>query len=151
MVKQFLNSFMWGLSQRTWNGSMRRSACLEAARRLLLRKMGCQGVKSTSTTREARPSTPHLRAQTRTKPWHRQSLRQRLSKLKQSKQRPPRSQWCSPVGPRPTCWRMSAFEQPPTHPKRQQVAQPPTHPQTKRPPAQAGGRLSQRCQSTRRA
>ena len=39
---------------------MRRSACLEAARQFFLRKMGSQGVQSTSLTREARPLTPHL-------------------------------------------------------------------------------------------
>ena len=41
-VKQSLNSFMWGLSQMTRNGSMRRSACLEAIRQLSLRKLGSQ-------------------------------------------------------------------------------------------------------------
>jgi hypothetical protein len=44
LVKQFLNSFMWGLSQMTRNGSMRRFACLEAAQQFLLRKLGCQAV-----------------------------------------------------------------------------------------------------------
>ncbi len=39
---------------------MRRFACLEAAREFFLRKLGCQGVKSTSSTREACPLTPHL-------------------------------------------------------------------------------------------
>jgi hypothetical protein len=44
MVKQFLRSLMFVLSQSTWNGSMRRSACLEAARQVLLRKIWRQGV-----------------------------------------------------------------------------------------------------------
>ena len=42
MVKQFPSLFMWGLSQMTRNGSMRRFACLEAIRPLFLRKMGSQ-------------------------------------------------------------------------------------------------------------
>ena len=45
MVKQFLRSFMWGLSQMTRNGSMRRSACLEAIRQLLLCKLVGQGAR----------------------------------------------------------------------------------------------------------
>lgn len=60
MVKQILRSSTLGLSQITWKRSMRRSACLEAAAQLSLRKVGCQGVKSTSSTRGARPLTPHL-------------------------------------------------------------------------------------------
>ena len=39
---------------------MRRSACLEAIRQFLLRKMGRQEVKSALPTREARLLTPHL-------------------------------------------------------------------------------------------
>ena len=64
MVKQFLNSFMWGLSQWTWNGSMRRSACLEAARRLLLRKLRCQEVKSSTAFAEAEPLAKTFLVQT---------------------------------------------------------------------------------------
>ncbi|OYU53563.1 MAG: hypothetical protein CFE27_01400 [Alphaproteobacteria bacterium PA1] len=56
LVKQFLNSFMWGLSQMTRNGSMRRSACLEAIRQLSLRKLGRQEVQSASPTRQRRAS-----------------------------------------------------------------------------------------------
>jgi hypothetical protein len=59
-VKENLDSACVCLSQMTRNGSMRRSACLEAIRQLSLRKLGSQGVKSTSSTREARPLTPHL-------------------------------------------------------------------------------------------
>jgi hypothetical protein len=39
MVKQALRSSMMSLSQSIWNGSMRRSACLEAAGQLSLRKL----------------------------------------------------------------------------------------------------------------
>jgi hypothetical protein len=60
MVKQPQRSSMLGLSQSTWNGSMHRFACLEAAPKFLLRKLGSQGVQSASPTREARPLTPHL-------------------------------------------------------------------------------------------
>ncbi|OYU51409.1 MAG: hypothetical protein CFE27_11525 [Alphaproteobacteria bacterium PA1] len=60
MAKQFLNLFMWGLSQMTRNGSMRRFACLEAIRQFSLRKLGSQEVKSASPTREARLLTPQL-------------------------------------------------------------------------------------------
>ncbi len=45
MVKQFLRSPMWGLGQMTWNGSMRRFACLEAIRQVCLRKMRGQGAR----------------------------------------------------------------------------------------------------------
>ena len=56
MVKQFLNLFMWGLSQMTRNGSMRRSAC--PARQFFLRKLGSQGVQSATPTRHlARPNS----------------------------------------------------------------------------------------------
>lgn len=41
VVKQNVRSFA-DVSQMTPNGSIRRSACLEAARRLLLRKMARQ-------------------------------------------------------------------------------------------------------------
>jgi hypothetical protein len=58
MVKQFLSSSMLGLSQRTWNGSMRRFACLEAAGQLFLRKM--RGQERRPPTREACLLTPHL-------------------------------------------------------------------------------------------
>ena len=60
MVKQILKSFKSDVSQITRNGSMHRSACLEARQQFLLRKLGSQGVKSTSSTRGARPLTPHL-------------------------------------------------------------------------------------------
>ncbi len=60
MAKQILRSFKPVVSQMTWNGSMRRFACLEAARQLFLRKLGCQEVKLASPTREARLLTPHL-------------------------------------------------------------------------------------------
>jgi hypothetical protein len=60
MAKELLRSFLWGLSQITWNGLMRRSACLEAARQFSLRKLESQGVKSALPTREARLLTPHL-------------------------------------------------------------------------------------------
>jgi len=59
MVKQFLKSVKSDVSQMTWKGSMRRSACLEAAER--------------------------LRAKTRARPLRRQSLWQRLSKWKAPK------------------------------------------------------------------
>jgi hypothetical protein len=58
MVKHFSRSFMLGLRQSTWNGSKPRFAHFEAARQFLLRKMRRQGVKSTSSTREARLLTP---------------------------------------------------------------------------------------------
>jgi hypothetical protein len=45
LVKQILKSFKSVVSQMTRNGSMRRSACLEATRQLLLRKLGCQGAR----------------------------------------------------------------------------------------------------------
>ncbi len=60
MVKQILKSFKSVVSQMTRNGSMRRSACLEAIRQVLVRKLRCQEVKSASPTREARLLTPHL-------------------------------------------------------------------------------------------
>jgi len=39
LVKQFLKSVKSDVSQMTWKGSMRRSACLEAARQFLLLKL----------------------------------------------------------------------------------------------------------------
>ena len=43
MVRQFLRSSRMGISQITWNGSMRRFACLEAIRQFCLGKLGRQG------------------------------------------------------------------------------------------------------------
>ncbi|AMS30041.1 MAG TPA: hypothetical protein DIU09_07680 [Hyphomonadaceae bacterium] len=60
MVKQFLKSFKSDVSQMTRNAFKSHSACLEAAGLFLLRKIWCQGVQSTSSTREARPLTPNL-------------------------------------------------------------------------------------------
>jgi hypothetical protein len=51
-----LRSQLTGLSQITWNGYMRRSACLEAARHFCLRELRRQEVQSASPTRQRRAS-----------------------------------------------------------------------------------------------
>jgi hypothetical protein len=51
---------LWNGSLHSWNGSKLRFAYFEPVQPVFLRKLGGQGVKSASPTREARPLTSHL-------------------------------------------------------------------------------------------